>query len=684
MKIEGLPTAITTPILSCDVFDTVLTRMTGEPRGIFLLMQRKLKSSDGLPRELAENFLEERVSAERETREHTVREEVTLWEIYDALGEKFSLDSPTRRMLMDREMEEESLAVRAVPEPAALIDRARAAGRKIIFVSDTYLPGSFVFGLLQRAGAALPGDTLYASSDLLLTKSSGNLFRYVLENEKCAGSSVTHIGDNFHSDNEAARALGIRTVLFTGARLNRYERTMAGSGTRALSTVYPGQVLSGSSRLARLHNPLTTPSHKTLRDIGASLAGPLLLGYVQWVLSQARKRGLQRLYFLSRDGQVLLEIARRLNAIADQGMELRYLYGSRQAWHLPAVESTRPEELDWLFEADPLLTLRIFSRRAGLEPDTVAGELSRVTGRQWDKDTPLGAAGITLLRDRLAGSAIPGQIRSQAQKARAAAQKYFKQEGLVEGKAFGMVDLGWKGSLQDSLQKILASSAVPPAVSGFYFGLNCSVTEAGNSTKAAFFFSPGAPPLVLHTGRRFANILEVFTAADHGTTESYYQDTAGQWKPRLKEQPGGAGADWGLAALREGIFSCVEAATPALLQDMEAHLDEYRGILLSCMRQFLFTPSRDEAEAVGEYRFSSDQAETYLRAFAPRLSLGAALRYSVAGWHGKVNLSHWREGTRSRSALLPRLVLHPLVQDLCSLLNSPGSAARSRTGNHAR
>jgi len=67
-----------------------------------------------------------------------------------------------------------------------------------------------------------------------------------------------------------------------------------------------------ASAQARAAVPSATPHEAALRDVAAGVAAPLLAGYVAWLLLDAERRGIRRVYFLARDGQVLLDLARRL------------------------------------------------------------------------------------------------------------------------------------------------------------------------------------------------------------------------------------------------------------------------------------------------------------------------------------------------------------------------------------
>lgn len=50
----------------------------------------------------------------------------------------------------------------------------------------------------------------------------------------------------------------------------------------------------------------------SVRDVAAGVAAPALAGCAVWLLREAQVRGVRRLRFLSRDGQVLCEMARRI------------------------------------------------------------------------------------------------------------------------------------------------------------------------------------------------------------------------------------------------------------------------------------------------------------------------------------------------------------------------------------
>jgi predicted HAD superfamily hydrolase len=106
-----------------------------------------------------------------------------------------------------------------------------------------------------------------------------------------------------------------------------------------------------ASRAARAVVDVGSEREAAIRDVAAGVAAPALVGFVIWIQEQARLRGLRRLRFLSRDGQVVHELMRRLAPVAGAGMDLEYVYSSRLTWSLAATQPEQRPETSWLFNS---------------------------------------------------------------------------------------------------------------------------------------------------------------------------------------------------------------------------------------------------------------------------------------------------------------------------------------------
>ncbi len=85
-----------------------------------------------------------------------------------------------------------------------------------------------------------------------------------------------------------------------------------------------------------------------------------------------------------------------------------------------------------------------------------------------------------------------------------------------------------------------------------------------------------------------------------------------------------------------------------------------------------FNPTILEAEAIGNYPYSVDQAETYLFPFAPKFSFNDFIRFiSTSDWGEKQNLTRWVDGTRIRSGGVSQFLLSPKVRSTLAIVKNP-------------
>ena len=200
--------------VSFDVFDTLLLRPCSAPIDIFRIVGR-LCGFD------CEQFVKMRRAAEREARNVCFwgNEDVTLTEIYEQMEKCFCLSKKKSQECMDMELEVEAKLLYQRKSAKRLFDAAIASGKKVLIISDMYLPSTFIENILKKNG--YDGYyKLYVSSEYMVCKGTGNLFKKALKDLETFGieaRSVIHIGDNPKTDIEAAERCGIRACLFPRA-----------------------------------------------------------------------------------------------------------------------------------------------------------------------------------------------------------------------------------------------------------------------------------------------------------------------------------------------------------------------------------------------------------------------------------------------------------------------------------
>jgi predicted HAD superfamily hydrolase len=341
-------------IASFDIFDTVLTRCVGNPHAVFVVLGRRLAAA-GMTGDAA-IFAGARVSAEARARRRADPREVDLEAIYRELVAAAVLDLAAVPRAIAMEIELEAEMIRPVPGARAEVAAARSAGKRVVFVSDMYLPLAFLKGQLVRHGFWSEGDGLYVSSDLHLTKKSGALFDHVVQREGAAAASIVHRGNDAESDVRSAVRSGVRAEHFFDGNLGRYESIFESWSMRTEGLT---SVVAGAARLARIEGTREFGASASLAEVAAGVAGPALTGFVIWLLREARNRGIRRMFFVSRDGEILLRLARQLAPSLSTKCELRYLYGSRQAWHLPSIaDGVANSDRKWILDETDSIFIR--------------------------------------------------------------------------------------------------------------------------------------------------------------------------------------------------------------------------------------------------------------------------------------------------------------------------------------
>lgn len=320
---------------------------------------------------------------------------------------------------------------------------------------------------------------------------------------------------------------------------------------------------------------------------------PAVGAFSQWVLGRALKDGVRRLYFLSRDGWHFYHMAQRLCRAWGLPVECRYLYGSRYAWRLPLYHTDHQRALSQLESGRTPPTAEGVLRQAGLSPEERAGVLGELAvsgnsvlspGERRALFQKLKACPRFLfLMDRSSRQALPGLAG------------YLRQEGLLEGVPWALVDSGWMGSTQETLAQALALLGAAQGPWGYYWGLY-QAPQLGRW--ACYSFSPGRE---LKRQAGFCpGFFEAALAAPQGMALGY-EERRGRFIPRLGDPPHGGTlsrelealfADYGEKLLQEG-------APRNLLGRAAAELPRVSSLL----EQLMTCPTRQEASAFGALPF---------------------------------------------------------------------------------
>ncbi|MGI4816153.1 MAG: hypothetical protein ACRYGG_22855, partial [Janthinobacterium lividum] len=286
-------------VVALDIFDTALTRSVDSPADAFAEVERRLIREYGGP---AIGFAAERENAERLARIHQLEtcgaEEIRYQHIYAQLHVKNAQLADMWTRAAELELEVESSLVIAVPDILELTKRLLHLHKPFIFVSDMYLPAEFLARLLSRAGYS--GWThLYVSSETLATKASGRQWK-IVESRYADLHRILHIGDDELRDHLVPSKYQIRTEPFKRARSE--QRVGAALDVHVLPFSYAQRDVVLRSR-ATAERPID--ESERWRNMGRTLGGIVLAGFMRWLEQRVLRHQIGKLYFCARDGWLL-------------------------------------------------------------------------------------------------------------------------------------------------------------------------------------------------------------------------------------------------------------------------------------------------------------------------------------------------------------------------------------------
>ena len=529
------------------MFDTAVMRLVARPHDVHLATGARARALD-LTSCPPEAFREYRVEAERALRESLAGDgidEIRLIEIYERLATCGVVTDPAAMARLELSVES-SVCVANEPVRDALDSLAH--DQRLVFLSDTTLPGEGVARLLSGCGYGSDPQVI-CSADERCNKFSGRLFGRLIERTGFQPSEIVHLGDDPVSDISRAGEHGIKAVFLPRPRSAPEAEGVCGKHfvVRLAHSRRRSRPLRGAAAQANaLH----------------SCCAMLMIGFSLFVLAEARRRGIKRIYFLARDGHIPMALSRRLVARSHEPFELNYLQVSRQSIVAPAF-SDDPDQLVHgicrRLTGQPLGhvlgalgvdadTARAMLGHAGLGPDEKLDAtrhlqpLRQVLGQHW--------------RD----------IAERLRERRALTMGYLEQSGFLEPGPRLVVDVGWRGSIQKGLARLAGLSRSDLA--GCYLGLlpQALSPDLDTGNAAGYLFAFGFPRPMLEVALDGFAIFELFLSAPHGPTLYYAMDGTRVVPVHGQEQqPGGS--------VRVRFAEATERACIAEFDALDAMLD---------------------------------------------------------------------------------------------------------------
>lgn len=343
-------------IISFDIFDTLIIRPFFKPSDLFILMDNEYNKITNTQ----VSFSEMRVEAEKQTRiklenSGSQFEDIIINDIYTEMQQIYGVSEKIAKYMCELEMKLELQFCKPRKKLKEVYEFARALGKRVVFTSDMYLPKDLIVSILEKNGFIYE-ENLYLSSDIFLSKVTGHLFEKMLITEEYSAEECIHIGDNWKSDCEKAKEIGIsswytpKTIdLFfnkisdinhgkhrgnysellnkniTGSFI-RYVQALDYFGIRCMLAIIANKVFD---------NPYgdwesDTDFNRNPYNIGYMALGMHDYGIARWLINNVGANN--KIFFVARDGYLAMKVYEVIKEKEKDISDYDYFYMSRKSF----------------------------------------------------------------------------------------------------------------------------------------------------------------------------------------------------------------------------------------------------------------------------------------------------------------------------------------------------------------
>ncbi|EEZ4370081.1 HAD-IA family hydrolase, partial [Escherichia coli] len=453
-------------VVSFDIFDTLLVRDLDTPSDLFDIMHDDALSLLG---DSVKNFKEERLNARKLVVDH-VGEEITIEQRYEALCEKLGVKKSIAKELTNLELKFEMIFCRKREVVYELYNYAKLKGKKVIITSDIFFRKEFIQKLLNKNGYA-HWDKLYLSSEVGLLKHTGNLFDYIKKDLNISAGNILHIGDNQNADIKMAVHHGIAAVYMPRTidclKEKSFLLTQIDTGDKKLNAIIKGIIGNKFCDNPFLFKENTLFSGEPYK-LGYGVLGYVFFGFAQWIYRNSIQDNIKRIYFLSRDGDIIKKVYDVVAKLYPNAPESYYLLASRRSVNVASIKTT--EDIKSLFDVNfsPVSLKKLFLNRLGFDISKHHSAISASGFTDMEQSVSYRSdddrAKLNALIDILSGD-----ILLHTQHERDELINYYRNEGLLNNENYAIVDIGHNGTMQRSLFNLLGKQLV-----GYYF---CTFSE---------------------------------------------------------------------------------------------------------------------------------------------------------------------------------------------------------------
>ncbi len=469
-------------VVSFDIFDTLIFRPFSEPADLFYLIGCKLDFLNFKDLRARAEYEARLIRAERQKNKFKKQKqgdnkqqidfEIDINDIWNRMEDITGINA-ARGKAIEENLEYDFCY--ANPFMLQVFKRLQEQKKRIVITSDMYLTKDFLIKMLGKNGYT-GYEYIFVSNEFHKSKSDGRLYD-VVKNKMGKDLSYIHVGDNVHSDIKMAEKHGFKTLYYPN--VNR---------AALLYRTYDMSPIVGGAYRGIVNNRLYSGADKEVTSMeyeyGYIYGGLFAIGYCAHIHEYARLHNIDKILFLSRDGDTLKQVYEMMYPQEAQNGRIEYAYWSRKAATILTFELDKNDYFRrFLYHkinqkytiSDILASMELSVLYDKVDGYSVKNKKVVLIGSEGKKvklhlQDELTDKNVEILRTFLEENA--NRILSIYQQRDKAAKRYYAKM-LNDTKRALLVDIGWAGSGAIAIRRLCREKwEIPCEIIGMIAGTN--------------------------------------------------------------------------------------------------------------------------------------------------------------------------------------------------------------------
>lgn len=434
------------------------------------------------------------------------------------------------------EIQLEKLAVYPNDFSLNLVSAIAGRGLKLIYISDMYLGRNVIERLLDACGFGGMFTAGYVSGDHKRLKRTGNLFSLVNVEEQISPQKHLHIGDDRLADGVKGSESGYRSLWICDKKLGEKRQ----QDMSRLEQQRKNRVLLDDAVFS-FCNAYLYPGFSSLDSYTRRTFGPALVNFSHLVVEKCVSDGIDRVYFVAREGFLLGRLFNELAPIV-QGVNsiqgAHYLYISRLASLLASMDRLSFREIRSIADNVSQLTLKNLLAPLSL-PESQLDDLAlRCNIPSLDYPFPENYESWEPLQQLLGDAHLQAYVAEKFEHHNRLLIRMLEELGFFSVDRVAIIDVGWGGQIQENLVRAVKLHPRVPEINGYYLGSNAKARarRANGLSIESLLVEEGAKDWNSVAPFEFVQSFEALCRAPHATVVSYAEDINGCVVPVLKPE----------------------------------------------------------------------------------------------------------------------------------------------------